>query len=85
MNLQQQYMVAQERAERFVRANRLEPLWPGQAALDVTAMCTDIFEKGLTPEEQAHRAALRMEWIAQISSPPLDGIEFGFREVKSRF
>ena len=80
MTLQQQYTIAKERAERFMRANRLTPLWEGQAALDVVCLHTDVYQKGLTPGEKVRRTALRIEWLARIKSPPLNSIPFGYRE-----
>ena len=83
MGLTEQYQIAKERAERFVRANGLEPLWKGQAALDVVTLHTDIYDRGMvTAEEQARRVALRIEWLSRIKAPPLDGIQFGYRSMQ---
>ena len=78
-----QYQIAKERAERFVQIYQLERLWPSQAALDVTTMHTDVYENGLTGEEKVRRAILRVEWLARIKAPPLDGLQFGYRDLDS--
>jgi len=79
VTLTRQYAIAKARASHFCEANRLAALWPGQAALDIVCMYTDVYERGLSVEEQARRRTLRAEWLRIVHASPLDGHQFGYR------